>query len=377
MSLVAVPNPMERPDYTFDHDPSIDEMRQMAIKAMRDLLSVQWVTDRKIAHSKTGAVSGKRFIYEAHVTHAGLPYTNGGKGLFQFMEFYDQESGRLRFYGTPEEFNDLIGCTCAGGVMWGLSSVCHTLKGRFINFRMTPKVGCYPVGDYYIDPELENLRDHHTSLIIQENGVDKILDAYTKIQPADAVTSSDKDHTMMCIDYPHVEYTEDGKLDLEKSYVMIQDQRGGTPGAGFYDMRDGDEVLHYSGRVSFKYTFSMLLKEFYIPLTTKEFLGLEPYQRAQVSFTDASCTTKEQLMAGAVTCNYPMAVIKLILTKNNGHKVMVDRYMFDRLDPYSGLARNFPMERMAQAITDAQGRSLGVEVTASNGEIIVPVSIAL
>lgn len=374
MSKVLVPNPLQRPDYTFDHAPSIDEMRQMAIRAMHDLLSVQWCTDRKIAHSKTGAVGGKRFIYEAHITHAGLPYTNGGKGLFQFMEYYDQESGALRFYDSPEAFNNQIGCTCAGGVMWGLSSVCHTLNGAYINFNMTPKFGCYPVGDYHIDGDIENLRDHHTSLIIQENGVDKIIDAYTKIQPADAVTSSDKDHTMMCIDYPVVVRKDDGTIDLNQSYVMIQDQRGGFKD-GFYTVRQDDNLLHYSGRTAFQYTFQMLLDQFYIPLTTAEFLGKEPYQTAQVNFCGNA--TKEELAFGTVSSNYPMAVIKLILTKNNGQKVMLDRYLFDRYDPHTGLARSFPLERMANAIQSAQGRTLEVEVTTSNGEVLIPVSIPL
>lgn len=371
-----VPHPMERPDYAFYHNPTVDEMRQRAIAAMKDLLSIQWTTHKKIAHSKTGAVAGKRFIYEPYITHAGLPYTNGGKGLFQFMEFYDQETGRLQFYGTPEEFNDLIGCTCAGGVMWGLSSVCHTLTGKFINFSMTPKFGCFPVGDYKIDPEIENYRDYHTSRIIEENGVDLIIDAYTKIQPADAVTSSPYDHTMMCIDYPVVERTEDGKIDLEKSYVMIQDQRGGFK-MGFYDVREGDDLIHYSGRTEFKYTFAMLLKESYIPVTPKEFLGQEPYERAHVAFSHPNCTTKEQLIAGTVTSNYPMAVIKLNLIQNNGHRIMLDRYMFDRIDPYTGLARSFPLERIADAICTAQGRALEIEVTASNGEIVIPVTIPL
>lgn len=376
MSNILVPNPMSRPDYTFDHQPTIMEMRQTAIRAMKDLLSVQWCTDRKIAHSKTGAVGGKRFIYEAHITHAGQPYTNGGKGLFAFMEYYDQESGALRFYGTPEEFNQQIGCTCAGGVMWGLSSVCHTLNGPYINFNMTPKFGCYPVSGYHIDPEIENLRDHQTSLIIQENGVDRIVEAYTQIQPADAVTSSDKDHTMMCIDYPVVERDENGQIDLEKSYVMIQDQRGGFKD-GFYTVRDGDNLLHYSGRTEFKYTFQMLLDQFYIPLTPAEFLGTEPYQQAQVAFSHGECNSKQQLLAGSITSNYPMAVIKLMLTKPNGHKVMLDRYLFDRYDPHNGVARNFPMERMANAIQNAQGRALEVEVTTSNGEVLIPVSIPL
>lgn len=375
MSLVLVPNPMQRPDYTFDHEPTIMEMRQMAIKAMKDLLSVQWTIDRKIAHSKTGAVGGKRFIYEPYITHAGQPYTNGGKGLMQFMEYYDQQSGRLNFYGTPEEFNMEIGCTCAGGVMWGLCSVCHTLTGPFINFNMTPKFGCYPVGDYKIPGDIENYREYHTSRIMEENGLDLIIDAYTKIQPADAVTSSPKDHTMMCIDYPHVEYGEDGKIDLENSYVMIQDQRGGQKD-GFYPVRDGDNLLHYSGRTEFKYTFQMLIKEFYIPVTPAEFLGTEPYQKALVAFNGV-VGSKEELIAGSVTSNYPMAVIKLILTKNNGHKVMIDRYLFERMDPHNGLARNFPMERMAEAIRNAQGKELTVEVTAPNSEIITPITIQL
>ena len=375
MSDKFVPQPMERPDYTFYHTPTIDEMRQRAIKAMKDLLSVQWTTHKKIAHSETGAVSGKRFIYEPGITHAGLPYTNGGKGLFQFMEFYENETGRLQFYGTPEEFNDQIGCTCAGGVMWGLSSVCHTLNGRFINFCMTPKFGCYPVGDYYIDPAIENFRDHQTSLIIQENTVPKIIQAYTKIQPADAVTSSDRDHTMMCIDYPVVEYNDNGEIDIEKSYVMIQDQRGGQK-YGFYDLRVGDDLLHFSGRTEFKYTFKMLLDEFYIPVTPAEFLGTVPYERAKVEY-HGNTNTKEDLIKGNVTSNYPMAIIKLILTKHNGHKVMIHRYMFDRIDPYSGLARLYPMDLMEEAIRNADGRMLEVEVTASNGEVITPVTIHL
>ena len=72
-----------------------------------------------------------------------------------------------------------------------------------------------------------------------------------------------------------------------------------------------------------------------------------------------------------------MAVIKLILTKNNGHKIMIDRYLFERMDPHNGLARNFPMERMAEAIRNAQGKELTVEVTAPNSEIITPITIQL
>lgn len=377
METMVVKNPMTRPDYAFYHEPTIDEMRQRAIQAIHDFLSIQWSTHKKIAHSKRGAVSHKRFIYEANKIHAGLPYADGGKGLFQFYEFYDEQTGRLNFFGTGEEFNENIGGTCACGVCWSLATVCHSIGGKYINFWMTPKYGYYPVGDYKVDYDIEEFRQHHTSLIIAENGIDKMVECYTKIQPADAVCSSDKDHTMMCIDYPHVELDEDGKIDIEKSYVMIADQRGGQ-GAGFYDKRDGDDLVHYSGRTEFKYTFKMLLNESYIPVTTAEFLGKEPYERAKITVS-APCTTKEELTSASITSNYPMAVIKLILTKSNGHKVMVDRYMVNRIDPHpeSGLARCYPMARMADAIAAAEGKKLEVEVTASNGEVITVASIDL
>jgi len=376
MDSYMVPNPMPRPDYVFYHTPTTDELRQRAVQAIKDFLSIQWRTHKKIAHSKTGAVAHKRFIYEADNIYAGLPYADGGKGLFQFYEYYDQETGRLKFYEDGVSFNLNIGGTCACGVCWSLATVCHTIGGKYVNFWMTPKYGYIPIGNMHINDDIEEYREYHTSRIIEENGVDVVIDAYTKIQPADAVTSSPKDHTMMCIDYPHVEKAEDGTIDLDKSYVMIADQRGGS-GVGFYDKRQDDDLIHYSGRTEFKYTFKMLLNEFYIPVTTKEFMGLEPYQRADVQFTVPNCTTKEQLASGSVTCNYPMAVVKLMLVKGNGERVMVDRYMFNRLDPHSGLARCYPMSNMAETIAAAEGKYLELEVTASNGEIIVPVRIEL
>ena len=353
------------------------EMRLRAVQAIRDFLSIQWRTHKKIAHNKVGPVSHKRFIYEADNTYAGIPYSDAGKGLFQFFEYYDEATGRLQFYEDGVSFNQNIGGTCACGVCWSLATVCHSTGGKYINFWMTPKYGYYPVSGYHIDPDIEEFREHNTSLIIQENGVDRIVEAYTQIQPADAVSSSDKDHTMMCIDFPVVVKDEQGNIDLDASYVMIADQRGGS-GVGFYDKRDGDDLIHYSGRTEFKYTFRMLLDQFYIPVTPGEFLGLVPYERAKVEYT-GSAVSREALTAGTLTSNYPMAVIKLILTKGNGHKVMIDRYLVNRVDPHpsSGLARSFPLSRFAEAIANAEGTQLEVQVTASNGEILTPVTLTL
>jgi len=377
MDNFSVRNPMKRPDYVFYHTPTVMEMRQRAIQAMQDFLSIQWKTHKHIAHSKNGAVSHKRFIYEANIIHAGIPYTDAGKGLFQFMEFYNEDTGHLEFYGDGPDFNANIGGTCACGVCWSLATVCHTIGGRFINFWMTPMHGYYPVSGYKSPADVDEFRQYQTSRIIEENGQDRMVEAYMAIQPADAVCSSDKDHTMMCIDYPVVVRDDQGNVDLDKSYVMIADQRGGN-GKGFYVDREEDDLLYYCGRTSFKYTFRMLLNEFYIPVTPAEFLGTVPYERAKVEY-QGQCATKEDLINGKITSNYPMAVIKLILTKGNGHKVMIDRYMINRSDihPSINLARLYPLKEFEEAINNAEGTQLEVQVTTSNGEVLTPVTIRL
>ena len=68
-----VPHPMKYPDYVFTEQPTTDQLRQRAVEAMRDFLSIQWSTHKKIVHGKTGPVGGKVFIYDANVIFAGLP----------------------------------------------------------------------------------------------------------------------------------------------------------------------------------------------------------------------------------------------------------------------------------------------------------------
>ena len=62
---------MEYPDYTFDGTPTTDELRQTAVRAFRDLLTVRWSTIAPIIYEKAGPVSGKTFTHQPDVTYAG------------------------------------------------------------------------------------------------------------------------------------------------------------------------------------------------------------------------------------------------------------------------------------------------------------------
>ncbi len=380
----SVKKPMAYPDYTFDHTPTTDELRQMAVKAMMDYLSIQWYTEEKITYNKTGAAGGKTYIHQAMTTYAGLPYTNGDKGLIQFLEYYDHETGKLLFDGSAVEFNQLIGGTCACGVMWSWATVCDSLTGLFVNYNMVPKYGCIPVGGYTFGEGIDmnsinsyNL-DLSTEQICKNNGQQTIFAAYAQCLPADGLASSPDNHAMMVIEPATVKYKPDGTIDGNRSYLMIADQRGGQAGDGnFYEKYEDGETLQFSGRTSYKYTFNQLYDLWYIPVTTAEFLGLEPYKAPEVSFSQETYTTVEDIAKGQILSNYPVCVLKVKLVDADGNAVDLVNFQTDKNDIYTGLARKLPLNNFATVLkTDAvqtkmeAGKSytVKVDVTVTNGQ---------
>ena len=367
----TVPSPMKYPDYTFTEAPTTDMLRSMAIKGMYDLLSIQWHTEEEISYRKTGPVSGKHFVHLPENTYAGTIYTNASTGLFQFMEFYDQTTGCLSYTGTGR-MKEAIGNSCADSLLWGWSTVCNSITGGFFPNTMVYKNGYIPVGNYTYDYTISTYTKLPTYKIIEDNGQDVILAAYTMVQPADALVSSSDNHAMMAIAAPHIEYTPSGQIDLQNSYITIQDQRGGN-GTGFYDQIIDGHVYHYSGRTSFNFTFEDLLNKHYIPVTTAEFIGTDAYEKATVSIDKASCSNISDLLGAQVSSNYPLAVIRVIVTDKNNNESVIDRVLFSAAGS-SGIPRSYSLKKI-NALTefnDSQynkaGNKLRLEVIVSTGE---------
>lgn len=376
-SNFSVPHPMEYPVYTFEYTPNQEDLRYTAISAMRDLLSIQWHTPIEIAYRKTGPVSAKHFKHHPNTIYAGTIYSNASTGLFQFLEFYDYKTGAFSYPGSVNEMKEALGNSCADSLLWGWSTVCNSISGGYYPATMVYANGYRPVGDYKYDFRIRTFNQYPTQKILEKNGEERMLECYMQVQPADALITTTDNHAMMAIEAPHVVYLSDGSIDLERSYITIQDQRGGS-GAGFYEQTVNGNVLHYSGRLSFNFTFAELLKQHYIPVTTDEFLGVKKYEEATVSLDNVDCNTPQALMNTSVSSNYPLAVVRATLVEESGKETVLDRVLFDGALE-TGVPKTYSFKNMdcLQDIAENKGCTLRIDVIVSTGQLFTPVEIQL
>lgn len=334
---------MEYPDYTFKADPSALDLRLKAVSAFKDLLSVRWSLSAEITYNKTGPVSEKTFHHDADVTYAGTIYSNASTGLFQFLEFYDFETGRLNYPGEVDEMKETLGASCADAMIWGVTTVCNSITGPYYPATMVYQNGYLPVGDYTYDFSITNFNLLPTYKIVEQNGQDVIVDAYTKVRYGDMFVSTPDNHGMMVTGIPTVFYKDNGSVDLDRSYVIIQDQRGGR-GSGFYEVEEGGQTIRYSGRTSAKFTFKQLLEKSYLPVTTAEFAGLKPYEEGTASIS-TSCSSVKDLMKATVSSNYPLAVVNVIAADQFGNESVIGRKLFSGAGE-NGVPREFALNEL-------------------------------
>lgn len=372
---------MQYPNYPLREIATPRRLRLRAVTAFKDLLSVRWSVAESISYNKTGPVSEKNFHHDKDVTYAGTIYSNANTGLFQFLEFYDFETGRIWYPGDADEFKEALGASCADAMIWGVTTVCNSLTGPYYPVYMVYKYGYLPVGDYTYDYTIENYNHLPTYKIVQENGTDVIVDAYTKVQAGDMFVSTPDNHAMMAIHDPVIYYNKDGSINLEKSYIMIQDQRGGS-GAGFYLVWEDGQTLRYSGRTSARFLFKDLLKKSYIPVTTAEFMGIKEYEKCTATATVSQCSTLDELRSVTVESNFPLAVVNMIAADQFGNEAVIDRQLFNGAH-IDGVPRSFELKELPvlkdfeSSPYNRSSYTIKIEVVPSTGERFIVTQLAL
>lgn len=375
--VAKVPEPMQYPDYTFDETPTSDQMRQMAVKAMSDAMTIQWFTDQEYSYYKNGLASNKNFVHGPGYIYGGMMYSDASSGLFQFFEFYNKETGYLEYTGNSNQLKTELGSACSDTLLWAWSTVCTSITGGFHPVLMVPKNGFRIVGDYKIKDGIDSFHLCPSYVIIEDNPQEVILDSYTQMLPADALVSYTEDHAIMVIEKPVVVYLDDGSIDMKNSYVLTQDNRAGDrTDSGFVEVNKGDYMLYMSGVIGGKFTFEELYTRRYIPVTAPEFTGEKAYEKAVVSASAENVSSLEELMDVTLSSNYPLAVVNAYIVDKSGKETLLDRVLFHGYDP-KGVPRSLAIEDIEALgrlnIDSCAGCTLKFEVVVSTGERFFPI----
>ncbi len=322
---ISVPDPIEYyPNYTFDHAPTSDELREAAVQAMKDILSIQWCTSTSYKYYKTGPVSNKEYVYDPGNIYAGIPYNNANAGIFQFMEYYNHKTGALEYPYSAERLKNEIGVDCASAVLWAWSTVCTSIVGGYYPKYMVIKNGYIPVGTYKYDPNTPSFNHLPTQKIVQQAGYGVMTESYALILKGDAVTSSTANHAMMAVEDAHVEYLPNGRIDRDKSYVIFMDQRAG--GEDLQQIDENGNVLNFSGRLEAKFTFTELYRKHYIPVSPLEFQVPTYYEEVHAELNH-KVKNYEDLKTAVISSNYPLAVLRISAIQF-GKKTVIHRELF-------------------------------------------------
>ena len=350
-------------------------LRQTAVQAMRDLLSIQWTPTQGISYYNT-AGRDKQFDYLPNTIYGGLLYSGAGSGLFQFLEYYDLETGALSYPGTGDELQKALGSGCTDALLWSWGTVANSFSSGYYPSVMVQKNGYLPVGDYTYDPNLKSFYIIPTKDIIAANGEQLILESYAKALPADALVSSSADHAMMVVEEPHIVYKPDGTFDVDESYFRIQDQRGGQSSTTFYQEQEGDYTVFYNSQRYMKITFAELLKKNYIPITLAEFNGTKAYEKANVTTQGKVCEKFKDLQNVMIESNYPLAFIRAIVVDKDGNETELDKILFHGANG-DGPPTTYNLSQWEKLHTfNTEGyKRFRLEVVVSTGELFTPVII--
>ena len=342
----------EMPDYTLPAGATTDEIRAMAVKAMRDELTIEWYSKDGFQYSKTGVAAGKTFLYPKMTPFAGIPYANGSSGLFHWLLFYDMRTGELKPFDT-ELLTDVLGNTCYAGVTWGWAAVAADKIGWITTNQMVPGNGAILVGNYDNGGVVKSYKEHPTDKICAENGEQTMFEAYAQILPADGllyIPEGDGNHVRMATSAATVVRRDDNTIDGDASYVYYQDQATGHLTSNYIRDYEG-RSRHFAGNVETKFTFNEMFRHGYIPITMKVFTGEEPYvpAKAEVAGLKADMTF-DQIIKLKAKDNYRMCYFRATVTDGAGNPVCENLYILNRNDTeQERICHAFPLTKVLSA----------------------------
>ncbi len=364
---------------------TIEELRQLCVDAFKADLTFQWAPNKDISY--TYIIGGEKSVaLPAGKAYSGLCYATGVVGattgnIHKILRYYDTETGVLDVEAMGDQFMGIITSACSFGAMqgWNRAINSHTIETMSTYNATDGKI--IPVGPYTYTPDTYNWdfsTSDATTWIILSNGYETMYESYAQMLPADGLFSSPSWHVMMCSAVPVVERNSKGKIDPEKSYLLVceQDQVGTTGRTTPVPQSDGTPITPL-GTVDNKYTFAQLAQSGYIPFTFAEFLGKDPIEPGKAWMGDQfepisnGVTISLSALAGkTVSSNYVINTAHIDV-KNADGKILYTHDLDVVTGPFSNTIALSAILEMDKLASYANGENtIHIMVQLANGELL-------
>ncbi len=296
-----------------------DELREMCVEFFRFNKTAAWTPDDTIKINRYS--TGGEDTVEKGKIYGGLPYVSTATGnIYRLMDHIDEETGVVDIKKASEN-PKLFGAQCSVSAYWAWARCINSVDYSWTYSSVTAN-GFLRVGPYTYDDSITMFsKDYSTEMVCKANGKETMFRSYACLLPADGLVNYiSGGHTVMCSSEAVVKYNQDGSIDGENSYITIIDQ-GGSWSTRVND--SGDEAL-IKGSVDAKLSFETLFKNHYIPFTFSEFLGTDPVEETECTYSHSKDTiTPEELKASSVTANYGISDIYAMLCSRTGKEVIL------------------------------------------------------
>ena len=339
--------PLKRSDMTEQ------EMRDAIVDFMYFTKTYLWTPSESVYYTRNTKGSADKMLQGT--VYGGLPYVGVASGNCYRMMDYINEYGILDMRKALPALNikdeltmsDLkyFGSQCSISVYWGWGRLINSAKYQW-TYHCVPNRDFIILGDMVVEDVDQWSAAYNTTLACHENGEQVMYGNYAAAKKADGlvyyIQSSSGDgagHLMMIYEDAHVVYNEDGTINGDESYLTIIDQ-----GQSWKKLTNeaGDSFTH-KGNIGLKKSFKSMYDYGYVAFTFPELVGLDPIEESTVSLvsgettlidgviseTDRSYNTSkttdaltwEQLSVGAVTSNYGIADVYVMLYDQTGKEV--------------------------------------------------------
>ena len=295
----------------------ITEARKLCVDFFRISKSALWIPDADWqAVNDSGKVLREM---DGGKIYAGLPYASvSGGNIYRLMDFLDPETGVVNVTEAGKNYK-LFANQCSYATYWGWGRVINSA-----NFTWTSDIvkrnGYLPLGTYTYDTSAAGLYPNNlTKDIIAANGEKVMYESFAELKAGDGVVRyTSSGHVIMIAQDAHVEYKTDGSVDPKKSYVYIIDQAGDWKTK---KNEQGDEYI-FALHTDTKWSFEHLCSKNYIPFTFAEWLGTDPIEETEItySYTGASISM-DQIWGTKIDCNYGLSDLYAVVKDADGNEV--------------------------------------------------------